>query len=210
MMKSILTLAACAAMPLVVACSSGGDNQASAETVSNIASKLPALSGQHVWKVDRGASKLEFRAEHNGTVFTGNFGTFDAAINLDLADPSTGEIQAVIDLSSVDAKDDDRNANLPSKAWFDVKSFPLATYRSTDISGSPEDGYSADGILSLKGIERPVVLKFKVTAEDKTAKAIGTARFSRSDFNVGTGSDFATEEWVKFPIEVLVSVTAAR
>ena len=210
MMKSILLTTALVLMPKLTGCSSGGENIANAETVAAVSSNFPALSGLNVWSVDRALSKLQFRAEHNGDKFTGGFGTFDAAIKLDLDDPASGEIHAVIDLSSIDAKDDDRNANLPSKAWFDVKSYPLATYSSSDITGSPAEGYSANGMLSIKGVERPVRLDFTVAVEGDTATANGTARFSRADFNIGTGSDFETEEWVKFPIEMLVSISATR
>jgi len=196
--------------PVLMGCSNAVDNTANAETVAAVSSNLPALSGDNVWKIDRTLSKLQFRAVHNGDEFTGNFDLFDAAIKLDLDEPSTGEIHAVIDLSSVDAKDDDRNGNLPSKAWFDVKSFPLATYTAFDILGNQVDGFTAQGTLSIKGIDRPVTLEFNVDVTGDTAEAKGTARFSRMDFNIGTGSDFETEEWVKFPIEVLVTLTAAR
>lgn len=210
MIRSMLLTAALLTTPVLTGCSSGADNIASAETLAAVSSNLPQLSGEHVWVVDRSQSILQFRAEHNGDKFTGDLGMFDAAVKLDLENPEGGEIHAVIDLSTIDAKDDDRNANLPSKAWFDVKSFPLATYSAREITGSRASGYTAKGLLSIKGVERPVTLTFSVEAEGDKAVASGTARFSRADFNVGTGSDFETEEWVKFPIEVLVNITATR
>lgn len=210
MMKSILLTTGLLLMTALSGCSAGSDNAANAETLTAVTSSLPVLSGDNIWSVDRSLSKLQFIAEHNGDKFTGSFGTFDAAIKLDLDNPEGGEIHAVIDLSSVDAKDDDRNANLPSKAWFDVKSFPLATYSSNDIKSSPNGGYIANGELSLKGMKQPVTLNFSVETTGDTAIASGTARFSRTDFSIGTGSDFETEEWVKFPVEVLVSMTATR
>lgn len=210
MMKFILLTSALILSPVLTACSASSQNSVSPETISAVSSNLPVLTGDNVWSVDQSASKLQFRAEHNGDIFTGDFSAFDAAVMLDLDDPSTGEIHAVIDLSTVDAKDDDRNANLPTKAWFDIKSYPLATYKTIEITGNLEDGYSADGTLTIRGVERPVSLDFTVEVEGDKAVANGIAHFSRKDFNIGTGSDFATEEWVKFPIEVLVSITATR
>lgn len=210
MIKFILMTSVLLCMPMLTACSGGADNSANAETVAVVSPKLPVLSGENVWTVDRSQSKLQFRAEHNGDKFMGDFGAFDTAVKLNLEDPTSGEIHAVIDLSSVDAKEDDRNANLPIKAWFDVKVYPLATYSAVDITGSKAEGYVANGMLSIKGVERPVTLKFTVETMDGIATASGTASFSRIDFNVGTGFDFETEEWVKFPIEVLVSITATR
>lgn len=210
MVKSILLATALLLTPVLSACSNGANNEASAETVAALSSALPKLSGENVWTVDRAQSKLQFIAEHNGDKFTGNFGMFDSAIRLDLDNPAGGEIHAVIDLSSVDAKDGDRNSNLLSKAWFDIKSYPLATYSASDISGSAVAGFIANGMLSIKGIERPVTLTFTVTENGNTAIANGTANFSRTDFNVGTGSDFETEEWVKFPVEVAINLVATR
>lgn len=210
MMRSVLLATALLFSPVLTGCSGGTDNIANAETIAAISANLPQLTGEHVWTVDRSQSQLQFRAEHNGDQFTGDFGLFDAAIKLDLANPESGEIHAVIDLSSIDAKDDDRNANLPSKAWFDMAAFPLATYSARDISGDLASGYTANGTLSIKGVKRPVTLLFKVQEEGGVATASGTARFSRMDFNLGTGSDFETEDWVKFPIEVLVKITASR
>ena len=210
MIKSILLTAALLTVPMLCACSSGGDNTANAETLNAVSSELPQLTGDNIWLVDRSQSKLQFQAEHNGEKFTGNFSIFDAAIKLDLDNPEDGEIHAVIDLTSIDAKDDDRNANLPSKAWFDVKSFPLATYSAREITGNLTSGYTANGLLSIKGVERPVSLNFTVQTDDDKALASGTARFLRTDFSIGTGSDFETEEWVKFPIQVLVNITATR
>lgn len=210
MIKSILLTAALLTVPMLCACSSGGDNTANAETLNAVSSELPQLTGDNIWLVDRSQSKLQFQAEHNGEKFTGKFSIFDAAIKLDLDNPEDGEIHAVIDLTSIDAKDDDRNANLPSKAWFDVKSFPLATYSAREITGNLTSGYTANGLLSIKGVERPVSLNFTVQTDDDKALASGTARFLRTDFSIGTGSDFETEEWVKFPIQVLVNITATR
>ena len=210
MMKSILLTSALIFSPFLVACSANSETSANAETVDAVSSNLPILTGENMWSVDRAASKLQFRAEHNGDKFTGDFSAFSAAIKLDLDDPSSGEVHAVIDLSSIDAKDDDRNANLPSKAWFDIKSYPLATYSADEITGSLAEGYTANGKLAIKGVEHPVALDFTVTIEGNTATAYGTARFSRMEFDVGTGSDFETEEWVKFPIEVLVYISATR
>ena len=210
MIKPVLLATALCLSPLLTGCSGSVDNTANAETVAAISAKLPLLSGDHVWTVDRSQSQLKFMAEHNGDKFTGDFAVFDAAIKLDLDNPENGEIHAVIDLSSIDAKDDDRNANLPSKAWFDMAAFPLATYSSRDISGDLTSGYSANGVLSIKGLERPVTLNFTVDLDGSNAAASGTAQFSRTDFNLGTGSDFETEDWVKFPVGVLINISATR
>ncbi len=188
------------------------DTETSAQIPSALAAQLPSLTGDNVWDIEGSKSSLEFRAQHNGTAFVGDFSAFAVAVNFDLSDPSSGEIYAVIDLSSVDAKDDDRNANLPSKAWFDIAVHPVATYRSTEITGTLADGFVANGSLNIKGISRVVELEFKVTQADGSdaITAYGEASFSRQDFKVGEGDDFENEDWVKFPIDVLINITAHK
>jgi len=65
-------------------------------------------------------------------------------------------------------------------------------------------------LTAIKGLERPVTLNFTVDLDGSKAAASGTAQFSRTDFNLGTGSDFETEDWVKFPVGVLINISATR
>ncbi len=218
MLRSDFMCAAIICAGFISACEAGQGKKHSDTKVSQtaqsaaLAAQLPSLTGGNGWTVDSSKSSVKFRALHNGSAFIGDFSAFAAAVNLDLSDPSGGEIYAVIDLASVDANDDDRNANLPSDAWFDIAAHPVATYRATDITGTLADGFVASGTLNIKGISRAVELEFKVT-ETNDANAItayGEASFSRLDFKVGEGADFVNEYWVKFPIDVLINITARK
>lgn len=194
----------------------GGTAQSADSTASNtpsaaMVSELPTLSGGNVWTTDYSASTLQFRATHAGETFTGDLNRFAAAIKLDPENPADGEVHVVVDINALDAKDDDRNANLPDKDWFNVASFPFAQYSSTDIRNVSGNDYIADGTLSIKGISRPVSLAFQLTVDGDTAKASGNTTLSRPDFKLGTeASDFANEDWVAFPVEVLFVLTANR
>ena len=207
MKQFVIGLAICA----LSACSaSGQDNSPTAVNSPAIISALPALGGEHIWVMDRAQSTLEFKAHHNGEDFTGDFSDFNVAISLNPDDLTDAQVHAAIALGSIDAKDEDRNANLPSGDWFDMKAFPIATFASDDVRQNEVGDYVAAGTLTIKGIDRPVDLTFSLDIDGQTASAKGKAGFSRLDFNIGTGEYFEDESWVKFPIDVMVNIQANR
>lgn len=207
-----LALTACALV--LTACSSGasetvrttGSQLPSAEMVG----QLPSLSGESVWAVDYAASTLQFSAVHAGSRFTGEFKAFAAAIKLNPEDLSSAQVHVIVDVASLDAKDDDRNANLPDAVWFNLPAFPYALYSASDFSKTA-NSYAADGTLSIKGISNPVQLTFTLNIDGDTAHAVGKTTFMRPDFKLGTdSSDFANEDWVGFPVDVLFDLKAER
>lgn len=200
-----------AAAVWLMACSAeSSSNSAVAENAVNVQAQLPGFTGEHVWDMDTDKSRLIFKAVHNGREFEGVFGNFDAAIRLDPAALGTGEIHAVIGMAAVDAGDGDRNANLPGPEWFDVKNYPAATYISKDIKALGGGNYEAVGDLTLKGAAHPLHLTFSLTVEGDAAVANGGVTFSRRLFDVGSGSDFENEDWVKFPVDVVFEITATK
>lgn len=192
----------------------GATSQADAPTMENsvaVLSALPRLKGDdNRWKMDRELSTLEFKAHHAGEDFTGNFSDFNVAISLNPDALETAQIHAAIALNSIDTKDDDRNANLPDRDWFDMASFPIAMFSSQNVTKASDGTYVAAGTLQIKGIEKPAELAFSLDIDGQSASAKGRVNFSRLDFNVGVGDDFKDESWVKFPIEVIVNIKANR
>ena len=169
------------------------------------------LSGNNVWKTDYAQSQLQFQTIHAGESFTGDFSRFASAIRLDPQNPEGGKIYVTVDVSSFDAKDDDRNANLPDATWFNIAKFPHAVFESVAIRNVDGSRFVADGTLSLKGISKSVSLTFDLNVNGDTAVAIGETVLLRPDFMLGTEStDFANEDWVAFPVKVLFSITASR
>ncbi len=207
-MKSYIIAAACA---LFVACSAQSTPDAPApESYAKLDALLPTLTGENVWDMVEGSSHLTFKAVHNSREFVGEFGVFQTTIRLDPDAPETGEIHVVVDMSSVDAKDGDRNANLPRPEWFNTAAFPYAQFNSSQIEALGGGNFQALGELSIKDMSQPATLRFSLVVDGNAATAIGGVEISRRDFNVGTGSDFETEDWVKFPVDVMFEIKAEK
>ena len=170
---------------------------------------LPILTGAYVWQVDKLKSSVGFEALEQGASFPGKFERFELAIKLDPDNPESGQIDAIIDLASVEAGTKERNQVLPTQEWFDIKNFAQATFSSRNIIRKAAGEYEARGELSLKGISKEIVLPFTLDHDGKTAHATGKVSFNRVDFNVGEGS-YKSEEYIDHKVVVSVDIYAAR
>jgi polyisoprenoid-binding protein YceI len=69
--------------------------------------------------------------------------------------------------------------------------------------------FTADGKLSIRGVDVPVALAFTFVETGDEAQLEGTAMLKRLDFGIGKGSD-AEGAWVSLDIPVNVSVALRR
>ncbi|GAA2083027.1 YceI family protein [Pseudolysinimonas kribbensis] len=141
------------------------------------------------WKLDPVHSELSFTVRHlKVTKVRGTFDSFDVTI-VTAADPAESTIEAVVDVASVNTKQEYRDNHLRSSDFFLVEQHPHMTFRSTgfDIDG---DDFTVTGELTLRGVTQPVTLTGEfggvVVTDDGTVKAgaSATAKINRHDFGV--------------------------
>ncbi|MGZ3272805.1 MAG: YceI family protein [Caulobacteraceae bacterium] len=161
------------------------------------------------WIVDKARSKLEFSSAFAGMGFTGAFQRWDAVIAFDPKDLASSKISATIDLASARTGDKDRDGGLPGGDWFHVVRFPKATFVSTAIKPAGTGRYVAQGVLTLKGVSKPVSLSFTVAINGATATASGQATVDRSQWKVGAGQ-FAGEDAVPHAVPLRLTLVASR
>jgi polyisoprenoid-binding protein YceI len=173
---------------------------------------MPAFASQ--WQVDTAASHLSFEAEQAGEVFKGGFKSFTPEITLDVKQPEKGSISVTIDMASAHVEGKDRMDSLPTRDWFDVKQFPTATFVSKTITATGSDkagidNYLARGMLTVKGMTKPVDLPFSLKQEGANTVARGQLTLNRKEFAVGQGKEWDSDQWIKFPVKVSFEVHAA-
>jgi len=189
----------------------GCSNASSAEAASNapqvegVSSPAKAVS-QNNWDIIAEGSHIRFTAQQEGQDFTGEFTEFSGHIDFDPEAPEAGSVEINIPLASVEAGSRDRNSTLPSKVWFSAKSFPVATFTSTDFSQT-SDGYLARGELALKGKSVPVELPFSLSIDGDRAVMTGEIAIDRTRWNVGA-DPWNTDEWVSRTVTLDIQVTA--
>ncbi|MBI1213059.1 MAG: polyisoprenoid-binding protein [Alphaproteobacteria bacterium] len=178
----------------------------SAAAVAVLSSSAFAAPAQ--WAVDTGRSKLGFHVVVNGEKVDGTL-PFGAVIAFDPADLAHSSIKATVDMTSAKSGNATRDAMLPLPAWFNAKQFPKAQFTTNSITSKGGDAYEAAGVLSLRGISKPVSLPFTLTINGNMAHAVGEATIQRLDYKIGEGKDFAPPT-VALDVKVTVDITATR
>jgi polyisoprenoid-binding protein YceI len=109
------------------------------------------------WAIDPGHAEVAFVGRHFMlTKVRGRFeGITGAVVVAD--DPNGSSVEVVIDMASVSSGSAERDGHLRSADFFDVASFPTATFRSTAVAWDGASG-TVDGDLTIVGVTRRVRL----------------------------------------------------
>jgi polyisoprenoid-binding protein YceI len=143
------------------------------------------------WALDPVHSTAEFAVKHMVvSTAKGRFSKFDATVTFDEAHPERSSVEARIDASSVDTRDERRDAHLRSADFFDVEKFPALTFRSTEVTDVTPAGAKLHGLLSIHGVEKPVVFDLVVHGEgtdpwgNRRSGVTATTRINRKEFGL--------------------------
>ena len=114
------------------------------------------------WTVDTAHTTVGFSARHMGLAkVRGQFGRFDGAVWGDPADITTARGRFEIETASVDTGNADRDAHLRSADFFDVERHPKMVFEATSVEPAGDDRYVVRGELTIKGVTRPVELRYE-------------------------------------------------
>ena len=115
------------------------------------------------WNIDGSHSTAEFAVRHLMiTNVKGRFGTLSGTVDYDPEKPEASQIDVTIDATSIDTRDEKRDAHLRSPDFFDAQRFPQITFRSARIEGNPPkkegDRFRLVGDLVIRDTSMDVVL----------------------------------------------------
>ena len=159
---------------------------------------LPAFAADYV---QAPGSTLTFATKYQGEVFTGRFPAFTTRMSFDPAAPGASKLDVTIPLPGAATGDKERDENLRGGDFFAASKYPQARYVATKFRALGGNRYAAYGVLTLRGVSRPVTLTFAWTPGTAPVLA-GQATVKRLDFGVG-GGDWADTGII--PNEVAVS-----
>ena len=173
------------------------------------ATVFPASAENAHYTIDPMHTYPSFEADHMGiSVWRGKLVKTSGGVNLDKA-AGIGDVDVVIDLSSIDFGLDALNTWAKGKDFFDVANHPTATYKGKlvdFVDGAPT---RVVGTLTLHGASRPVDLKiglFKCIPHPifkrELCGADASGTFDRSQFGLNAGKDYGFSMDVPLRIQV--------
>ncbi len=181
---------------LIPICASPAIRASSSDHPGKPAQKRPAaqaLPAPGTYQIDPDHTFAYFGARHHVVgLVRGRFdkvtGTFTVSRNV--ADCS---VDITIETSSISTQNIERDEDLGSPFYFDVKKFPTKTYRGRGIRPVSADSWTMDGSLTIHGVTKvgPLTFAFNGPFPDiKPGKPVrvafhGSAGTKRADFGLG-------------------------
>jgi polyisoprenoid-binding protein YceI len=153
---------------------------------------VPGWTQVSTWEIDSAHSGVHFSVRHMmiATV-RGEFRKVTGTIQMDEKDISKSSVEAVIDATTIDTREERRDNDLRSANFFDVAKFPSITFKSTSMTRLGEGKFKVAGDLTMHGVTKEVVLDVEglntqVIDPRRGPKrgASATTQIKRSDFGL--------------------------
>ena len=117
-----------------------------------------APASTEAWGVDKAHSEVRFKVRHLMSNVTAGFNDFDAAINIDRANPASSSVEFTIQAASIDTGNENRDNHLRSPDFFDVAKFPTIAFKSTAVKAKSKTSFDVTGNLTMHGVTKQVTL----------------------------------------------------
>ena len=155
-----------------------------------VALSAPALAA--TWQIDPAHSNVSFSVRHMMVSnVRGEFTKVSGSVEGDEKAPTQAVINATMDASSINTREEKRDTHLKSADFLDVAKYPTITFKSKRIEPSGTGQFKVTGDLTLHGVTREVVLDVSdVTPPIKDpmgktrAGAHATTKVDRKDFGI--------------------------
>ena len=122
-----------------------------------LSSGAPAWSASY--RLDPGHTFLQFEIPHLWLFAErGQFDRAHGTLEFD-AEQHTGSLEVIIDASSLDTGNDERDAVLKGTGWFDVGRYPRITFRSQHFLFEQDRLMAIEGKLTMLGVTQPMRLE---------------------------------------------------
>lgn len=166
------------------------------------------------WNLDKAHSEIEFKVRHMMiSSVKGLFEDFEVTLNSETEHLAESSVDVVIQVASINTKNEQRDQHLKSTDFFDVENFPQITFKSTEVITKSVDEFILKGDLTIKETTRPIELAVELggLAKDHWGNTkVGynvSGKINREDFGLTwnavleTGGVMVSED-VKFTAEV--------
>jgi polyisoprenoid-binding protein YceI len=144
------------------------------------------------WNLDPVHSTAEFKVRHMMISWVkGKFTGLTGTLTLHDSDHTLHQVEASIDVASIQTGAADRDGHLKSGDFFNVEQFPTLTFKSSDVKSAGKGEFSVTGDFTMHGVTKPVtfeVEEFSDPAKDpwgnQRVGLIATTKINREDFGL--------------------------
>lgn len=120
------------------------------------------------WEIDSGHSGVHFSVRHMVLAkVRGKFTRWSGAVLAEDGDEARASLDVVIDAASIDTGVADRDTHLKSPDFLDVARYPEITFKAERPERLAPERLSVSGVLTIRGVARPVVLDVEYAGRTK-------------------------------------------
>ncbi len=143
------------------------------------------------WNIDPAHSSAQFTVRHMMiTNVHGEFQKLSGSVEYDAERPEATKVTASIDTSTINTREEKRDAHLKSADFLDVEKYPTIEFVSKSAKVT-SDGLELKGDLTIRGTTREVTLAVEGPTPPQKDPwgntrigAVATTKLKRSEFNM--------------------------
>ena len=125
-----------------------------------VASNSVSYARKTSFEVDQKESKVGFMVKHKITKDVyGGFRNVEGIVTFDKEENSIVNVEAKIDVNSIDTGNSKRDRHLKSPDFFDANNFPFISFVSSDVKKLENGKYIVTGLLTMRGITKNITLR---------------------------------------------------
>lgn len=144
------------------------------------------------WTIDPTHTNADFVVRHMMiTNVRGTFKEITGTLDFDPANPAAAQLNATINVASVETGLADRDNHLRSADFFDAATYPTMTLVSTKVEPTSETTAKMTADLTIRGVTHPVVFEVEFLGQSAnpwtktpTAGFSATGKLNREDFGL--------------------------
>jgi polyisoprenoid-binding protein YceI len=145
---------------------------------------LVVLAAAINWNLNPEQSVVNFKIKNFGKHVDGSFKGMKAKIKFDEGNPMKSQMEATVDVNTIDTGNKKRDKDLKSSDYFDAETYPVISFKSTSFS-KQENKYIAYGDLTIKDVTKQVQIPFTLESTGEHGVFKGTLSLDRLDYHVG-------------------------
>ena len=161
------------------------------------------------YTLDAPRSLLRFSFVQAGANNTGHFSKFAADVTFAADNPAASKIDVVVDVTSLDTGDKERDDTLKGADLFSIAKFHDARFTTTRVTAAGPLRFDTLGKLTIRNVTKelrvPLTFQTKMEQGKNMGYMTGRVTIKRLDYGVGQG-EWKSTEWVNDDVTVTFSL----